>query len=224
MTFGEDPQIEHRWINFGWGPRAENAEQIARRLRAMAGDLRRVEPDLNPLWLQFSSRATRPTDPERVDELPVDDLARLIDRRARFDPPPYPAPVGPEGYKLRLGGPPSEIPSHQLYISMYAGIRSDGWPGNGGVLNLLEDGPIWQTAERGMALIRALVGAWEPDGAGAYGRRRRREGDPDNFAPPVRPWVTWNRQGVDYEFYKFTDVGPPALTLDELGGRLRVWP
>jgi hypothetical protein len=110
VAFGDETDQWRRWFTSGWGPRAETAEEIARQLQVLARELRRCEPDLSPLWLQFSSRATRPTDPGRLDEMDLDDLARLIDRRCRFDPPQLPAPVGPWGYSLYPGGPPSMIP------------------------------------------------------------------------------------------------------------------
>lgn len=223
MAFGDEATIDDRWLNFGWRPRAEGAEQIARRLQRMASDLGRDEPDLSPLWLQFSSRATRPTDPERVDTMAITDLARLIDRRARFDPPPLPAPVGPEGYALSLGGPPSLDPARRIDISMRAGRREDRWLGNGGVLHLLSDAPIWRSTERGLAVVRVLVRAWEPDGVGAYGRKRQRVSEHED-RPPVRPWITWSRDGANYEFYEFAGVGEPTLVSKEMGGELCVWP
>lgn len=190
----------------------------------MVRELRRCEPELSPLWLQFSSRATRPTDPGRVDDLALEDLARLIDRRCRFDPPQLPAPVGPWGYSLYLGGPPSLDPTRRLDVSIHAGATNNAWPGNGCVLSFLPDAPVWQSAARGLAILRAVVQAWEPDGAGGYARPLPRDDEPHDPAPPVRPWLTWNRDGGDYEFYKFRDVGEPALVQSELGGLLRVWP
>lgn len=224
MAFSDETSQWHRWFNYNWGPRAETAEEIAQRLQAMARDFRRDEPDLSPLWLQFSSRATRPTDLERVDELAIEDLSRLIDRRGRFDPPQLPAPVGPMGYSLLLGGPPSTDPARRLDISIRAGRTEDAWPGNGGVLNFLTDAPVWQDAERGLAILRAVVRAWEPDRAGAYARRPQRDDEPYDSSPPVRPWLTWKRHGADYQFYEFTDVGLPTLVQSEFGGELRVWP
>lgn len=224
MTFGDETKQWRRWFNAGWAPRAETAEEIARRVQVMARELRRCEPDLSPLWLRFSSRATRPTDPGRVDDLDMEDLARLIDRRCRFDPPQLPAPVGPWGYSLYLGGPPSLDPARRLDVSIYAGATNNAWPGNGCVLNFLTEAPIWQTTERGLAILRAVVQAWEPDGAGGYACPPPRDDEPHDPAPPVRPWLTWNRDGGDYEFYKFRDVGEPPLVQSELGGLLRVWP
>lgn len=223
MAFSDDPDVEHRWINFGWAPRAETAEQVAHRVQQMAKGLGRDEPDLSPLWLQFTSRATRPTDPERADTLSIEDLARLIDRRGRADPPPLPAPVGPAGYSLHLGGPPSTDPSQRIDMSVSAGVDGSGWAANGGAINLLPSAPIWRETERGLAIVRILVGAWAPDDVGAYGLRRLRDDEPYNDRP-VRPWIVWSRDGVDYESYKFTDVGEPALALHEMGGTLRVWP
>jgi hypothetical protein len=224
MAFADETDQWRRWFTSGWRPRAETAEEIARRLQVMVRELRRCEPGLNPLWLPPSSRALRPTDPGPIDEMALDDLARLIDRRCRFDPPPLPAPVGPGGYSLYPEGPPSLDPACRVDITIRAGATNGAWPGNGCILNFLHGAPLWQSTERGLAVLRAMVQAWEPDGAGAYARQLTSDDEPHDPTPHVRPWITWDRDGGNYEFYKFIGVGNPQFVHSEHGGVLRVWP
>lgn len=109
-------------------------------------------------------------------------------------------------------------------ITIRAGGTNGAWPGNGCILAFLPDAPLWQSTERGLAVLRVVVQAWEPDGAGAYARQLPRDDDQPGGPQTVRPWATWNRDGGDYEFYTFRDVGEPALVQSEFGGVLRVWP
>jgi hypothetical protein len=224
VAFSDETNHDQRWFNCGWEPRAETALEIAQRLQTMARYIRQAQPELNPLWPYFSSRAIRMTDPGPVDEMAVEDLGRLIDRRARFDPPQLPAPVGPWGYSIELAGPPSPNRALRLGASINAGSVRNDWPGNRCIVNLHVDAPVWRDPETGLALLRALVKAWEPDGAGAYARfQSPGEAARDWVWGRVRPWLTWERIGAEPSSYEFVGVGNPALVQQEMGGELKVW-
>ncbi|WP_421936326.1 hypothetical protein [Phenylobacterium sp.] len=222
MPFCDETDQRSRWFNCGWGARGETAEEIARRLQAMARELLEFEPDMSPLWLQFNDRPTRRTDPLRVDMMSIDDLARTIDRRCRFDPPPLPAPVGPAGYVVRLGGLSAPDPSRGVYGSISAGRSDDAWQTNGCVLRPELDDPIWRSPERGLAILRAVVRAWEPDAAGGYASLP--SDDPVVSRTPIRPWMSWTRSGApDDSHYVITRVGEPDLIRREMDGEFKVW-
>ena len=71
-------------------------------------------------------RAIRPADPGPVLELSNEELGSLIDRRARVDPPPFPAPVDPHGYLLSLGGSPARSQLKLYGANVWAGAwRAD---------------------------------------------------------------------------------------------------
>jgi hypothetical protein len=223
VVFSDETNHDHRWFNCGWGPRPESAEEIAYRLQAMARDIRQAQPELNPLWPYFSSRAIRVTDPGPVDEMASEDLGRLIDRRARFDPPPLPAPVSDWGYSIQLAGPPSPDRASRLNVSINAGGWKDAWPGNSCVVSLHVGATIWRSAEAGLALLRAMVRAWDPDEAGAYAGLQLSDGETHAWGR-VRPWLTWDRTGAASSPYEFVGVVNPALAQQEMGGELKVWP
>jgi len=225
VAFNDETNHDGRWFNCGWGPRAESAEDIARRLQAMARDLRQVAPAQSPLWPQIEMRAIRPTDPGPVHEMSVEDLGRLIDRRARFDPPQLPAPVGPWGYSLVLGGQPNPDPSLRLGASLWAGgVKPDA--GNRCVLHLHLSSPVWRDAETGLAMLRALIRAWSPDWAAALASLKRTDEEERSgvVKRPCRPWLAWRKDGGQSVPYEYIDIGGPAVTQAEFGGQLAIWP
>jgi len=225
MAFGDETEHTDRVLNCGWGPRAESAVEIARRLQLMASEVKEAEPDLNALWPAFGMRSLRPSDPGPVDALSIDDLGRLIDRRARFDPPQLPEPVGPWGYKVLLEPPPSLDRDPWLQASLHAGGTGPGLE-NRCVLGLDLWNAAWRDAGRGAALLRSLIRAWEPDWALAYAALPQSEEDEreGRVWRPVRPWLGWQKPGGNPMPYEFIDVGDPAVVRAELGGELHIWP
>lgn len=224
MPFCDETNHFARNLDCGWGARTESAEEVALRLRRTACDIRRIEPALSPVWPAFSSRAIRPSDPGPVDELPVEDLGRLIDRRARCDPPQLPAPVGPTGYDLTLAGLPSVERRWRLDPHLRAGSVAPELP-NGWYLRPNLDCPVWEDADRGVALLRSLVRAWEPDWALASASIQRPPDDRDGRVSwPCRPWLAWRKNGGPPVPYEFLDIGEPSVVRAELGGELRIWP
>lgn len=226
MAFSDETNHRSQGSNCGWGPRAETAEEIAGRLQAFVRSLSRIQPDLNPLWLQQSRRDIRSDDPGRVDQISREELARLIDRRARFDPPQLPAPVGPEGYAIRLSGPPTTDPARHLHVSVYAGRTECAFQGNVCVVDLDVLAPIWRDADQGAALIEAMVDAWTPDWACGWASFPTTDElvAAGAIQRSARPWIVWKRDAGVPDPYEFVDLGPPAVTREVASGQLCVWP
>src|SRR6478736_5115887 len=93
-----------------------DAQAIAERTKEFVRRVSLVEPTLAEVRPILAARAFRPGDPGPVLEMTADQLAELIDRRARFDPPRRPAPVGPDGYSVVFG--PNRRWSDPLRISL----------------------------------------------------------------------------------------------------------
>jgi len=223
VAFGDETNHFARRISCGWGPRAESAVDVARRLQRMARDLRRVEPDLGSLWPAFSSRAIRPSDAGPVDQLPIEDLARLIDSRARFDPPHPPAPVGPSGYDLTLAELPTVDWRWRLDPHLIAGsVELESR--NGCHFRPDVGFPAWNDRDKGRALLCVLIAAWKPAWATANASLKKPNDDQDGRVTwPRRPWLIWVKSGETIP-YEFMDIGEPTIVRAEHGGELRIWP
>lgn len=225
MAFNDETGHFSRHLSCGWGGRGETAKDIAKRLQQMACDLRLAEADLGPLWPAFSSRAIRISDPGPVDELPVEALAQLIDRRARFDPPKLPAPVGPMGFDLTLAELPTADRCWRLDPHLVAG-RVGPESRNGCYLRPNVSFPLWCDPDRTSELLRILVRAWEPDWALAGASLLDPDPDPEHDSRVTwsfRPWLAWAKTGETIP-YEFAPIGEPAVVRAEYGGELRIWP
>jgi hypothetical protein len=191
----------------------------------MAQDILRIAPELNKLWPVFSSRTVRPTDPGPVEELKLEDLARLLDRCARFDPPQLPAPVGPWGYSIHLSGPEGRPAALGLGVSVRAScVLPD--VDNRCILHLHHDCPIWRSVEVGSAMLETLVRAWEPDWALAWAslKKTAEEERSGRVGGPVRPWLSWRKGGVATIPYEFVAMERPPTIRSARGGELCIWP
>jgi hypothetical protein len=170
-----DPISESYGYLWGWPSRAENAESIATRLRRMATSLAEVEPAYGELWPFFAMRALRPTDPGPLLALSVADLATLIDRRARFNPPQRPSPVGRDGYWISLGN--NRRPRDPLYASLrvHAGVYRDGAE-NEVVLEVNPNGPAWQSDNLVRGAFEGGLQLWSAEwGAVWHGKAEEEE-------------------------------------------------
>ena len=216
-TFADDPDLHVYLFLAGWGPRAETAIQIAARVQGLVRLLGEIEPEWSEIWPILAARAIRPEEPH-VLQLSTDDLGMLIDRRARFDPPRWPAPVGPDGYQIVFGANRIGIDPMKFEMSVHAGsTEAETYIGNGLLLSPHDDGPIWRDEARGRAVVEAIIDCFEPDwvNAGATG------GAPLGNTGP-RAWLNWAAPGcVPPEHFRPPSPGVVVDTLS--GGALQYW-
>lgn len=216
--FSDEAHYSRSFV-FGWSPRAEPAVSIAARIRTMTKGLAEIDPRLGLIWPQFESRAIRPTDPGPVLELTDAELGDLIDRRARFDPPRFPAPVDPWGYSIALGGSPKLSPLRDYGANVHAGCWRD-WPAENVVDLGIDDGhPVWCDSGLASTVLGILIATWEAQWACAIGRP---SGATDNTIG--RPFLTWRSATISEIPRTFADIGPPVETRPLLGGELQIWP
>lgn len=200
----------------------EAAEVIARRLKAT---VERLSPlgilaeELRP-WTE--SRALRASDPTIV-ELAASDLGRLIDRRARFDPPQLPAPVSSTGYAIFCASRRAPDDIDWVHLDVRA-AAFDPRSRNNFVLKLHGRNPVWGDEARAQMILAAVIELWEPDRAAV---RTAAVLDQENPRPWwSRYWMYWTKDGSGDDFH--VDCRPPTrpaeLSKSWLGGRLDLWP
>jgi hypothetical protein len=227
MTFGAEEGHGPPGFQCGWGPRAETATEVARRVQALNAPLAEIEPAHREIWPLFAARAIRPgSDPGPVLDMAVEDLAAVIERKARFDPPRPPAPVGDTGYNLILSANRTGLDPLTVGISLHAGAYNTGHAWNGGRVDYHASHPIWRDPVLGLRVLGALIESLEPDWACAatvvdVGT------DPHVSYPEDRhgrSWFAWTAPGRETPEFWLRANGPPAEQREALGGVLRFWP
>ena len=221
-AFPIGPNLQDGKFKCEWGPRRESALQIAARLHELNRRLAIVEPEHREIWPLFAARAIRPgRDPGPLLDMTVEELGDLIDRRARFDPPRFPAPVDGSGYALvatvtRIGLDPLDVS-----ISLHVGSTKYR---NEARVDYNDQSWIWRDGGACLLVIQALVEAMEPEWACAVGvLDEEAEGDPaDEFAPYSRPWLAWTAPGAELPHW-IRPTFPPAEVRAAFGGELRIW-
>lgn len=218
-----DEAHETRWFSCGWTPRQEGARVMASRLRSLAAKFEAVEPILGRLWPQLKARPLRASDPGPLLAMADEELADLIDRRARFDPPAFPAPVGPGGYSLplssgRKGGDGVAFGGSVHFDSLKYKLQEPV------LFELGNESPVWQSAEMARGLLFALVEALGAQWAAAItmahlGMREDGEGISER-----RPWMCWAASGHPIPSDWTLDVGAPIDVRQEHGGQTSIWP
>lgn len=196
---------------WGWPGRAESAESIADRLVRMAKILAETDPAFGELRM-FANKGRPDSAPEVMSALTTDDLARLIDRWARFNPPQRPAPVSAGGYWVVFGN--GRRPSDRLYVSLrtHAGDYSDAAE-NAVELQVNPNGPLWQDREVVRRLFERGLSIWGAEWGAVWLRRADEEQvkqwprlvwTADRFASHSIP-PYWNEYPFPFPFYQ-----PPA--------------
>jgi hypothetical protein len=205
-----------KFLKCGWATRAEGPLEIARRLQALNASMAEVEPEWRDLWPLLAARAIKPgRDPGPILDMTSEALADLIDRRARFDPPRYPAPVDPEGYRmlttvLRNAYDPLEV--HVQVSASYEGAQING---NEISLSPNNASSIWSDLARVRQLFIALISSVNP----VWGCAVASLGPDRGF----RPWMTWTAPGAEVPA-RYVECGvQPAETCPQLGGELLIW-
>src|SRR5258708_13492994 len=101
MPFADEPVEFHaRSLQCGWSERAQAPTDIAARAQQFARRLGVIDPAYERIRPDPGMRTYRPGDLGPIVDMETAALADLIDRRGRFDPPRYPAPVRPTGDRM----------------------------------------------------------------------------------------------------------------------------
>lgn len=217
-----DPVSERYCYLWGWPSRAEGPDSIAARLQQMARLLADAEPAYGELW-PFGVRATAPGP---VLTLDPKDLARLIDRRARFDPPQTPAPVSPEGYHLSL------VNDRRAPDPLYARLRVDAGSYRDVARNAVElqvqpNGPGWQDERLVRRLFDEVISIWDARWAVIWHRRAdyERVWQWPRFVWAAEPLTA---QPLPYDSpypfpFPFDDPPTSRTRHPQFGGELEAW-
>lgn len=237
MTFAEEPVgFAGRRFECGWSERPQTAGDIAARVQDFARRLGLIDPASGRLRPDPGMRRFRPGDLGPIIEMTTAELGDLIDRRGRFDPPRFPTPVGPTGYRVLYRSDHLVRDPSSLTVSIRAGENGPGWRENRVDVRPDVEHPIWRDQELGIELMDAMVGVWKPEWACAYARTTE-------LPPPeggegrshVRPWLAWTAKPLQprpvppfnrpYPSpFPLDDAGPPAKVRAWRGGELRIWP
>lgn len=237
MAFADEPvDFGARSFECGWSERAQTALDIAGRVQELARRLGEIEPSYARIRPDPGMRTYRAGDPGPILEMEAVALADLIDRRGRFDPPRYPAPVGPKGYDLLYRSDQMRRSPLSLSVSIQAGQHGPGWVENRVRVRPDDDHGLWRDVEKGIEVLDAIVGVWDPDWACAYAvvvEPLPPEGG--EVRSDDRPWLAWTAKPLQprpvppfnrpYPHpFPLDHAGPPAERRAWHGGELEVWP
>lgn len=216
MTFAPDTAGRPKFFMFGWEARAQGPREMALHLQALNRRMAEVEPEWRDLWPLFAARMIKPgRDPGPILDLSPDELALLIDRKARVDPPRYPSPVDRQGYSLfatvlRNGHDP-------LGVTVRSSTAYEGATLNDNEVHLdpHKASPIWDDFDRMLRLflggIEATSATWALNVA---------------FMGPKLPYrqlMIWTGAGAATPS-RYADGAPePSEVRPHLGGELRIW-
>jgi hypothetical protein len=233
MSFADEPvEYAGRAFECGWSQRPQAAGEIAERVQQLARRLAEVDPAYGRIRPDPGMRRLRPSDPGAIVDMPIEDLADRIDRRGRFDPPRFPAPVGPTGYNVLYRG--DELGASFLAVSIRAGQYGSGWVENRVRVRPEVEHPLWRDPEQGIRVMDAMVQIWSPEWACAFSHTASI--GPDNVGiSTIRPWLAWTLQplqprpnppyGRPYPApFPLDDAGAPAEVRPWHGGELQIWP
>lgn len=217
MAFADESTAPRLWC--GWGYRAESAVEVAARVQAINQRLAQFEPAHRDLWLLFLNRKPNKIGP--ILDMTVEEFGQVIDHLARYDPPNWPAPVGPCGYHLVASAfRPPDVRHVALIVDAGCDRRCE-WSlrGNGAQLDFHSSNPIWRDVDRGLELLHALIDCMGSDWACVSGYV---DGEDDNYY--FRPWLAWAKPGAKVKTSLIERGGPPAEVRADHGGELSIWP
>jgi hypothetical protein len=215
----ERPIFSRNSFRCGWSSRAEVALDVAHRVIALNQGLAKMEPAHHELWPLFAARAIRPgRDPGPISDMSVDELAELIDRRARFDPPRWPAPVSDGGYNLVMSANLRGTDLLSVGVWVRAGAYPDSPPTdpNDADLDFHVKNPIWMDFDRGLQALHLLIDSMEPDWACASNWVGDEKGH-------HQPWLAWAAQDRTIPDFYIGRASPPSEVRADRGGRLYLW-
>lgn len=205
----------------GWGPRPESAGEVANRLLELNRRLAAIEPGHGELWPLLAARRIRPgVDPGPILQMCAEDIAKLIDRRARYEAPQLPAPVNDEGYRIDLVALHGYRDERDFGLTLRAGAYADGEERNGLDVKYHPKHRIWRDPELRQLLIVAFVEVLQPDWACAA----KRVGRDESYQAWYSPWLVWVAPGSEAPRWMMGRSGPPSATWAAFGGEFRSWP
>jgi hypothetical protein len=228
MPFANEPgHYGDRVFGCGWPDRQQSAADIAGRAQQFAQRLDAIDPAYGRIRPNPGMRKFRPGDVGPLLEMAPAELADLIDRRHRFDPPRLPAPVSPTGYNALFRNNLMGVDPSHLSVTIRAGIYGRGGGENGVEVSPHVDHPLWGDIERGVQVMDAMVPCWDAEWASAY------RYIPGHEPPRERPWLAWTARPLQprpkplrpYPYpFPLDYAGPPAEVRRWHGGELRIWP
>lgn len=236
MAFADETVADiYRDFQCGWSVRQQTAADIASRLQQLARQLGTIDAAYARIRPDPGMRRFRSGDLGPILDMPAEDLANLIERRGRFDPPRYPAPVSPTGYSVLYRNDLTGLDPSYLSVSIRAGQYGDGWVENRVEVWPQTDHPLWRDPEWAVQLLAAMVEVWEAEWASACASLLNPSSPGEEITSSVRPWLAWTARplqprpnppyGRPYPYpFPLDEAGPPAEVRPWRGGELRIWP
>jgi hypothetical protein len=236
MAFADETVTDiYRDFECGWSARQQTAADIADRVQHLARRLGAIDPAYGRIRPSPGMRKFRSGDRGPILDMTPAELAELIDRRGRFDPPRYPAPVSPTGYRVLYRNDLMGLDPSHFSVSIRAGEYGPGWVENRVEVWPQTDHPLWLDPERALQLLDAMVEIWEPEWASACASMLNPSSPGEEITSRVRPWLAWTAKplqprpnppyGRPYPYpFPLDDAGPPTEVRPWHGGELSIWP
>jgi hypothetical protein len=236
MAFADEP-VDYACRSFqcGWSGRQQAAADIAARAQQLARGLGLIDPAFRSIR-PSPMRKFRAGDPGPILDMTPAELTDRIERRGRYDPPRYPAPVSSRGYELSYRNDALGLDPSHLAISIRAGDCGPGWVENRVRVSPHTDNLLWRNPERGIQILEAMVQAWNPEWACAFATISMPWSPDDEVNNArIRPWLAWTAKplrprpepnyGRPYPYpFPLDKAGPAAEVRPWRGGELRIWP
>jgi hypothetical protein len=235
MAFADEPVgYSGRRFECGWSARRQTAAEIADGVRQTARRLGKIDPAYGRIRPDPGPRKFRPADLGPILDMAGAELAELIERGGRVDPPAYPAPVSPEGFDLLYRNDLKGLDPSFVSLSVRAGQYGQGWTENRIGLRPEATHEVWRDTRQGIEILDAMIETWSPEWACAYALVRSRS-EENETGSRARPWLAWTAKplqprpnppyGRPYPApFPLDDAGPPAEVRPWHGGELRIWP
>ena len=202
-----------------WPGRGLSARDLADICQRLARHLAWIDPVYGDVRLNLYPRPFRPSDPGPILDMSGDELAGLIDRRARFDPPRFPKPVSEDGYWLTLGPDRSGLDPRTISLFLRGGSYGEGaWDDLKVEPHI--DSPIWQDVDLARNIIDDLIDITACHCVSASALIT--EG-PRGYR---RPWMIWVAEGAGSPLpvsVQFSYETQPVEVTKHKGGVLKVW-
>ena len=236
MAFADEPVGYHaRRFLCGWGARQQTGAEIADRLQQLERGFGKLDSEFGRIRPDPGMRRFRPGDRGPIVDMPLAELAELIERRGRFDLPKFPAPVGPIGYSLLYRNDVTGSDPGFLSVALDVGRHATGDLENQIDVRPDTEHPLWRDLGKGLEILDTLVEAWDPEWAHAYASVGVSTSETDERMERIRPWLAWTAQprepGPNPPYSRpypvpnlLVDAGPPAEVRAWRGGELQIWP
>jgi hypothetical protein len=236
MAFADEPvEYGDRRFDCGWSVRQQTAADIGDRMQRFARQLGKVDPAFGRVRPEPGMRRFRAGDRGPILEMKRSELTEMIERRGRFDPPRFPAPVGPQGYHILFRNDLMGLDPSHLSITISAGAAEPGANENGVRVWPNTDHSLWCDAERGIQILDAMIQCWDAEWACAYANVPRSRSGNDDTMSSVRPWLAWTAKPMEPRPnppfrrphpgpFPLDYAGPPGETRPWHGGELSIWP